>query len=83
MVRPYIASDIHAKMMGVCGNSINYNTVKRWCCEFLSSHMEIADELHQEGQNVIKLDSIAMVRALIEENGCISVAEIRVSKFFK
>ncbi len=69
-------SDIYAKMKVMYGNSISYDVVKRWHHKFLNGHMETVDELHEGWMSVINEDSINMVRALIEENGSITVAEI-------
>ncbi len=70
----HTASDIYVKMTEVYSNLISYNIVKRW--RHLNGHMEIADEPCQGWPSVINKDSINSVRALIEENGRITVAEI-------
>ncbi len=62
--------------MEVSGNSISYYIVKRWCCEFLNGCMEMEDNPHQGWLSVMNKDSINTVQALIEKNGCMTVADI-------
>ncbi len=46
-VLSHTASDTYAKVMEVYSDSISYDIVKRWRCEFLTGRMEIADELYE------------------------------------
>ncbi len=69
--------DIYARMTEVYGSLISYHIVGRCCCEFLNGCTEIGDEPHRGRLSIIKEDLINTVRTLIEENGCITVAEIQ------
>ncbi len=73
----HTASDIYAKMMEVYGNSMSYDIVKWWHGKFLNDCMDIVDEPRQEQPNVINKDNDQCSASfLIEENECITFAEI-------